>query len=89
MGAEALGDKVPLHEPEGRRTDDDRVRGRQALQPGCKIWRLAQRQLLLASTAPHLTHHDHPRMDAETDGQAEPILGVETGIQDAEGLDYL
>src|SRR5262245_63197996 len=28
-------------------------------------------------------------MDAETDGQVEPILGVETGIEDAEGLDHL
>ena len=38
--------------------------------------------------SPHLAHYNHPRMDADTDGQADAILRVKTGLQRPEGLDH-
>src|SRR5712691_4467145 len=86
VGTEIVAGKVALYKPEGRWTDDDRIRRRQPLNTGGDVGGFTHRELLLAAPTAHLAHDHHPGVDADADRQLHPIVLRQTGIERSHGF---
>src|SRR5262249_28638807 len=75
--AQRLQGKVPLDEPECRGTDDYRVRGRALLEACRQVRGVPQGQLFLVAATADVPHHDHPRMDTNSHGEAAALRTLE------------
>jgi hypothetical protein len=73
--------KIALYQVERRRANHDGIRGRQSLEAGRNVGRIAQGEPFLPAAAPHLPHDDEAGVDAYPEGQAETVRGRQTRIQ--------
>jgi hypothetical protein len=84
--AERLAGKEAAKQLQGRGTDHQGIGRCEPLQAGGEVGGLAERQLFLPGTSPHLTHDHQPGMDPQAYGQVHAPLLRQARIELAQGL---
>src|SRR6266496_2907917 len=85
--SQVLALEIALNEAVGVSTDHDRIGLCQALDAGSFIRDFTQCQLFLTPCSTHLTDHNQPRMDAQTESKLDTFRLLQTLIQVSYGIE--